>query len=694
MSTRKQEIRTRIHSHISGYAAVFFVKNRPAGILVLCLTLLRPAAGLYGLLAVFSAYLFSRLTARRDVFFQYEVNIFNPMLTGLAVGYMFGLSPAGILLAVLLGILTYIVTVSLGTVLYTYFKLPALSIPFVMVSSVFYLAASKYVAVAPAVKGLLSLYTLDGSFPLWLSGYFKSLGAIFFMPHVFPGLVLALCIFAGSRILFFLSLLGYFSGTLFTALLTGSFAIAFADVNQFNSILTAMAVGGIFLIPSLKSYLLAIFASGAATLLLHGIFSFWWFTRVPGFPLAFNLVTLGLVHTLAILDYPGLTRIPRNSPEESADFYLFNRNRPSPFLPSVTLPFSGKWTVWQAFDGQWTHRDKWKHAYDFIITDEQQKSYRGSGLHLKDYYAFGKPVLSPINGTIVKVRNDLPDNPIGKPDSVNNWGNHVIIRDDRGFFVEISHFVHDSIRINEGQRVERGGLLGLCGNSGFSSQPHIHMQVQLTPQLGAHTTPFSLIGFAIANRYLDSALPKEGEIVESLYLDPATEKNLIPAIGQVYKYDVLEKDKVIDRLRLEVGVALDGTRYLDSGKAKLYFGKQDHTFYFYGVEGNDPYLKIILLSLPSFPLAYRQNLQWTHDIPAGMILKGAPKAFMQFLGSISYRFSRIKATLTCTQNNLITGVLKSVFPGPASVVEAHWKNTGGLSYFRAGSLSLVKVPVS
>lgn len=690
MSTQTEQFRHRSRSLLSGAAAVLFVKNQTAGMLVLGLTFLRPAAGIYGLLSILSAYLFSRLAARQDYFFSYEVNTFNPMLTGLAVGYIFGLSPVGILLALVLGALTYVVTVSIGTLLYNWFRLPCLSVPFLIVSSVFYLAAVKYLALRPATPGFFLLYALDNSFPLWLAGYFKSLGAVFFMPHVFAGLVLAIAIFAGSRILFFLSLLGYFSGTLFTAMLTGSFAIAFADINQFNSILTAMAVGGIFLIPSLKSYLLAIFASGAATVLLHGIFSFWWFTRVPGFPLAFNFVTLAIVYTLAVLQYPQLTRIARNTPEEAVDFYLFNRSRPSPFQPSVSLPFTGKWTVWQAFDGQMTHRDQWKHAYDFIITNDQKKSYRGSGFHLKDYFAFGKPVLSPISGTVVQIRNDLPDNPIGKPDSVNNWGNHVIIRDDRGYYVEISHFVCQSIRVTQGQRVTRGDLLGLCGNSGFSSQPHIHMQVQLSPLLGAHTTPFTLTGFAVSNYYYDAALAEEGQVVESLYLDPTIETNLLPAIGQVYEYDVLKDDIVIDRLRLQVGAAMDGTRYFDSGNGRLYFGKQDHTFYFYGVEGNDPYLKTMLQALPSFPLARRPNLQWSQDIPSGMVFNGARKSIMQFLSSLSYRFSRNKATLTCSQNNLTSGILKSTYPGPARDIEAHIQNNNGFSYFRTGSLALIK----
>lgn len=685
---KHEPMKQKIDTLIAGYPAVFFIKSWAAGFPVLGLTLLRPEIGLYGLTALWAAYLFSRLVARADTFFSYDVNIFNPLLVGFAMGYMFRFSVPGVLLAAALGVLTYVVTVTLGSMIYTYFKLPCLSLPFVAVSALLYLGAAKFSSLGAVTPPFFPMHFLDNALPLWLGGYFKSLGVIFFMPHVFAGIVLALCILASSRILFFLSVLGYFTGTAFSGLLMGNFAAAFGDVNHFNSILTAMAVGGVFLVPSLKSYLLGILAVAASTVFLHGIFSFWWFTKIPGFPLAFNLVTLGFVYTLAVLGYPGLTPIAGRTPEENSDFFLFNRSRPLPASRTVALPFTGKWTVYQGFDGQWTHRGNWKYAYDFIITDEGEKSCQGSGMNLKDYYAFGKPVLSPVTGQVVKALGHLPDNPVGRPDKVNNWGNHVIIRDDRGFFVELSHFANGSLRVTEGQRVERGSLLGMCGNSGYSNQPHIHMQVQLGAEVGAYSVPFCLSGYAVDNRYHDAGLPKEGAVVESLYLDPAVENRFIPAIDDVYCYDVLNKGQLVDRVQLGVGMASDGTRYLDSGRGKLYFGQQGGTFYFYGMEGNDPYLKTMLQALPRFPMACRRNLEWPVEIPSGMIASGWRKGIMQFLASFSYRFARVQGVLTCSQANRVTGQLGSVFPPGNKEVEVHWQENGGFSYFRAGSLSL------
>ncbi len=93
-------------------------------------------------------------------------------------------------------------------------------------------------------------------FPIWLAGFFNSLGAIFFSPNVIAGILLAAIILVSSRILFLLAIIGYSSGTLVRALMVGSFQQALSDINSFNFILIAMALGGVFLVPSIKSFII------------------------------------------------------------------------------------------------------------------------------------------------------------------------------------------------------------------------------------------------------------------------------------------------------------------------------------------------------------------------------------------------------------------------------------------------------
>ena len=181
---------------------------------------------------------------------------------------------------------------------------------------------------------------------------------------------------------------------------------------------------------------------------------------------------------------------------------------PAP-LRTLALPFSGRWRVWQGFNGRWTHRGAWRHACDFVIADEQGKTHRGDGSRLHDYYCYRMPVLAPVRGRVLKVVDDVEENLAGRVDGDRNWGNLVLLEDPRGFCVEVSHFAHRTIRVQEGQSVERGAMLGLCGNSGYSAQPHIHVQVQADARVGAPTLPFSFVSYRHGDVYHANDLPHE-----------------------------------------------------------------------------------------------------------------------------------------------------------------------------------------
>ncbi|MCK4762408.1 MAG: urea transporter, partial [Candidatus Aminicenantes bacterium] len=613
------------------FSGVYFLHRPVFGILAVGITLLNPPVALAGLISAASAYLFARMIRMEDAFFNLGFYVYNPLLVGMSIGYLFKPAPQTILLSITAGVFAFICTMVMANLFSAYLKLPVLSLPFVFISTVVYLASFKYTHLT--VNELNRIDLLHQSLPLWLCGYFKSLGAIFFTPQVAAGIVISLCILVCSRILFVLSLMGYYGGTAFTALMMGDFSQAFTDINQFNAILVAMAVGGVFLIPSLKSYILALTAVGVSTVLLHSVLSFWWYSKIPGFTLPFNIAVLGFVYVLGLARYPLLARVTKSTPEETLDRYLLNRRRSGELDAAIMLPFAGKWTVWQGFSGKWTHQGNWKHAYDFIVTDSTGGSFRGCGSRPEDYYAYGKPILSPVRGKVVKTVTHLADNPIGQPDKKNNWGNLVIILDRRGFFVEISHFSPNSIRVKEGEEIRAGAFLGLCGNSGYSNQPHVHIQAQLTANAGAYTIPFVFAGYTVDNCFYSYGVPGEGREVESLYWNSARDA-FTPAVpGEVHRYEVVKKGKIIDFLQLQVGVSADGTMYFDSGRGKLYFGRSGGTFFFYSLEGRDPYLKTMLTALPQLPPACRKTLHWKEPLPVSVLLRGWQKAVVQLFNS-------------------------------------------------------------
>jgi hypothetical protein len=115
------------------------------------------------------------------------------------------------------------------------------------------------------------------------------------------------------------------------------------------------------------------------------------------------------------------------------------------------------------------------HAADIVGLNAY--GYRASGIapkELEAYAVFGARVASPCAGTIVAVMDGLPD--LTPPDSAshNAAGNHVVI-DCGGFHVELAHLRKGSVAVAAGDLVAEGALLGNVGNSGNTTEPHLHV---------------------------------------------------------------------------------------------------------------------------------------------------------------------------------------------------------------------------
>jgi len=152
-------------------------------------------------------------------------------------------------------------------------------------------------------------------------------------------------------------------------------------------------------------------------------------------------------------------------------------------MTPLMLPFKGEWTlVWGGETPEQNYHvsahPSQRHAMDFVIKDANGRSHRASGQNNEDYYAFGQELLTPCDGEIVLVVDGVKDNKPGQLNPFFPTGNTVILKTDNLEYLVFAHFKQHSINVVQGQRVEQGDLLGLCGNSGNSSEPHLHFHVQ------------------------------------------------------------------------------------------------------------------------------------------------------------------------------------------------------------------------
>jgi len=93
------------------------------------------------------------------------------------------------------------------------------------------------------------------------------------------------------------------------------------------------------------------------------------------------------------------------------------------------------------------------------------------------YSTFGVPVLAPCRGKVALVVDGLEDQPVPVMDREHMAGNHVAV-DCGEFFVILAHLRQGSISVATGDKVAIGDLLGQMGNSGNSSEPHLHLHAQ------------------------------------------------------------------------------------------------------------------------------------------------------------------------------------------------------------------------
>ncbi|HUC20256.1 MAG TPA: M23 family metallopeptidase, partial [Candidatus Polarisedimenticolaceae bacterium] len=94
--------------------------------------------------------------------------------------------------------------------------------------------------------------------------------------------------------------------------------------------------------------------------------------------------------------------------------------------------------------------------------------------NLHSYLIFGRPIYSPCDGTVKEAVKDLPDQTPPKTDKHNISGNHVIVQ-CKGIAIMLAHMKQNSVQVEANQRVTTRTKLGEVGNSGNTTQPHLHI---------------------------------------------------------------------------------------------------------------------------------------------------------------------------------------------------------------------------
>jgi murein DD-endopeptidase MepM/ murein hydrolase activator NlpD len=184
------------------------------------------------------------------------------------------------------------------------------------------------------------------------------------------------------------------------------------------------------------------------------------------------------------------------------------------------LPVNGTWTVVNGspereYSHSWIYPNQ-RYAYDVLVTDEDGRSRpEGTNTAVENYYCYDEPVVAPADGVVVDSFDAALEASRGggfsHPLKRSIPGGHVVLKHAESEYSFLAHLRPGSVPVEPGQRVERGQVVGRCGHSGISSEPHLHFQIQDSPD------------FLTA-----ASLPVQFDDIEIEYPGVAHESDLVP----------------------------------------------------------------------------------------------------------------------------------------------------------------------
>ena len=226
-----------------------------------------------------------------------------------------------------------------------------------------------------------------------------------------------------------------------------------------------------------------------------------WNTMVLGFQFAFDQDGIIQAFTIKSMTDP--------LPEPHADYESD---------VSMQLPFDCLWyTLWggrQELYNYHTYYAPGAYAYDLMVWDDGGTCAEPCEEN-DDFYVFGLPILAPAAGVVAEMEDGNPDMTPGVADPAALEGNHVMLEVASGEYLLFAHMQQGSVLVKEGEEVEAGQELGKVGNSGNTTQAHLHLHLQDQDHYdsNAESMPLEFSNLNIDGTYFEMAMPSGSEFI-------------------------------------------------------------------------------------------------------------------------------------------------------------------------------------
>ncbi len=150
-------------------------------------------------------------------------------------------------------------------------------------------------------------------------------------------------------------------------------------------------------------------------------------------------------------------------------------------------------------------------AYDLLLI-KNGKSFSGDSTKLENYFCYGLPIMAPASGTIADAFDGATEMPVGDMSGIlNPFGNYLIIEVAPKEFLFLCHLKPKSLKVKKGDVVTQGQELALVGNSGHTSEPHLHIHLQDNKDLSfGEGIPLYFYHYTADGKYTERGMPTGG----------------------------------------------------------------------------------------------------------------------------------------------------------------------------------------
>jgi hypothetical protein len=154
----------------------------------------------------------------------------------------------------------------------------------------------------------------------------------------------------------------------------------------------------------------------------------------------------------------------------------------------LSSPVKGTWYAMHAGQYKWVNYHgnypPQNFAIDMVKIGESGQFFKQFGTDSTDFYSFGDSVFAPASGLVIEAVSGFPTQAVFKgEDTINPAGNFIEIEIASNKFLFLAHLLNGSLQVQKGDTIIEGQFLGLSGNSGNTSFPHLHMHIQDRPIL-------------------------------------------------------------------------------------------------------------------------------------------------------------------------------------------------------------------